>query len=223
MSRSSSPATAIRSTSPTCSRRPTASTATCSTSGRRRRSAGSPRTTVPTGMTPSVTATTCRADSPTRTPQHADELHRWPIRRRPVPRACHPRDRGFARVQGWRPDRRHIREAFPPFTYTGNSFANSKRQAPNYSSSLISDSAGETLFGQGVDYEPTGPNTPLQTDAQGNQLYPARVTTPTLTARPIASPRPFRLSRPERVYWAAAAPRPGRARTRAPRRRPARA
>ena len=63
-------------------------------------------------------------------------------------------------------------EAFPPFTYTGNSFANSKRQAPNYSSSLTSDSAGETLFGQGVDYEPTGPNVPLQTDAQGNQLYP---------------------------------------------------
>ena len=63
-------------------------------------------------------------------------------------------------------------EAFPPFTYTGNSFANSRRDAPNYSSSLTSDSAGETLFGQGVDYEPTGPNTPLQTDAQGNQLYP---------------------------------------------------
>ena len=63
-------------------------------------------------------------------------------------------------------------EAFPPFTYTGNSFADSKDQAPNYSSSLISDSAGETLFGEGVDYEPTGPNVPLQTDAQGDQLYP---------------------------------------------------
>ena len=63
-------------------------------------------------------------------------------------------------------------EAFPPFTYTGNSFANSKDQAPNYSSSLISDSAGETLFGEGVGYEPTGPNTPLQTNAAGDQLYP---------------------------------------------------
>jgi hypothetical protein len=63
-------------------------------------------------------------------------------------------------------------EAFPPFTYTGNSFANSKDQAPNYSSSLIADSAGETLFGQGVDYEPTGPNVPLKTNAQGDQLYP---------------------------------------------------
>ena len=63
-------------------------------------------------------------------------------------------------------------EAFPPFTYTGNSFANSTDQAPNYTSSLISDSAGETLFGQGVDYEPTGPNVPLQTNAQGAELYP---------------------------------------------------
>jgi len=48
-------------------------------------------------------------------------------------------------------------EAFPPFTYTGNSFGQLHRQAPNYSSSLISDSAGETLFGEGVGYEPTGP------------------------------------------------------------------
>jgi Phosphoesterase family len=63
-------------------------------------------------------------------------------------------------------------EAFPPFTYTGNSFADSTDQAPNYTSSLISDSAGETLFGDGVDYEPTGPNVPLQTNAQGDELYP---------------------------------------------------
>src|ERR1700728_4030699 len=63
-------------------------------------------------------------------------------------------------------------EAFPPFTYTGNSFADSTDQAPNYTSSLISDSAGETLFGEGVDYEPTGPNVPLQTNAQGDELYP---------------------------------------------------
>ncbi len=63
-------------------------------------------------------------------------------------------------------------EAFPPFTYTGNSFRNSHDQAPNYSSSLISDSAGETLFGHAVAYEPTGPNTPLATNAAGDQLYP---------------------------------------------------
>ena len=63
-------------------------------------------------------------------------------------------------------------EAFPPYTYTGNSFANSQTEAPNYSSSLTSDAAGETLFGEGTDYEPTGPNVPLQTAANGDALYP---------------------------------------------------
>jgi hypothetical protein len=63
-------------------------------------------------------------------------------------------------------------EAFPPFTYTGNSFANSKRVAPNAATSLRDASAAETLFGRKVHSEPTGPNTPLQTDAHGNQLYP---------------------------------------------------
>ena len=38
-------------------------------------------------------------------------------------------------------------EAFPPFTYTGNSFANSTIVAPNAATSVASDSAGETLFG----------------------------------------------------------------------------
>ena len=63
-------------------------------------------------------------------------------------------------------------EAFPPFTYTGNSFANSTLVAPNAKTSIQNDSAGETLFGRTVHSEPTGPNTPLATDAQGNQLFP---------------------------------------------------
>ncbi|HEY1508952.1 MAG TPA: alkaline phosphatase family protein [Solirubrobacteraceae bacterium] len=63
-------------------------------------------------------------------------------------------------------------EAFPPFTYTGNSFANSQRVAPNAHTSILDDSAAETLFGKQVHFEPTGPNTPLATDSQGNQLYP---------------------------------------------------
>jgi hypothetical protein len=72
-------------------------------------------------------------------------------------------------------------EAFPPFTYTGNSFRNantfqkklsSTTESPNYASSLLSDSAGETLFGHGVNFEPTGPNTPLHTAANGDELYP---------------------------------------------------
>ena len=43
---------------------------------------------------------------------------------------------------------------------------------PNAATSIASDSAAETLFGHGVHYEPTGPNTPLAKDAQGNELYP---------------------------------------------------
>ncbi len=63
-------------------------------------------------------------------------------------------------------------EAFPPFTYSGNSFANSHAVAPNARTSIQNDSAGETLFGRTVHSEPTGPNTPLATDKAGNQLFP---------------------------------------------------
>jgi hypothetical protein len=63
-------------------------------------------------------------------------------------------------------------EGFPPFTYTGNSFANSMIVAPNAATSIASDSAAETLYGRSVHYEPTGPNTPLAHDASGNELYP---------------------------------------------------
>ena len=47
-------------------------------------------------------------------------------------------------------------EGFPPFTYTGNSFANSTIVAPDAATSIEDDSAGETLFGHRVHYEPTG-------------------------------------------------------------------
>jgi len=63
-------------------------------------------------------------------------------------------------------------EAFPPFTYTGNSFANSTIVAPNAAASIASDTAGETLFGRTVHSEPAGPNTPLAIDSHGNQLFP---------------------------------------------------
>jgi Phosphoesterase family len=63
-------------------------------------------------------------------------------------------------------------EAFPPFTYTGNSFADSTDVLPNASTSLGTDAAGETLFGHAVHSEPSGPNTPLLRDSAGNELYP---------------------------------------------------
>ena len=64
-------------------------------------------------------------------------------------------------------------EAFPPFTYTGNSFANSTIVAPDATSIIAhDDSAAETLFGRRVHFEPTGPNTPLAKNAAGDELYP---------------------------------------------------
>jgi hypothetical protein len=63
-------------------------------------------------------------------------------------------------------------EAYPPFTYSSDSFVNSKDEAPDAATSLLSDSAGETLFGKGVNWEPTGPNTPLAKNAAGDELYP---------------------------------------------------
>jgi hypothetical protein len=63
-------------------------------------------------------------------------------------------------------------EAFPAFTFTGNSFANSTRVKPTAATSIAADTAGERLFGKDVHFEPTGPNTPLATDAAGNELMP---------------------------------------------------
>lgn len=63
-------------------------------------------------------------------------------------------------------------EGFPPFTFTGNSFSNSALVPANANTSILSDTAGETLFGNQVNWEPTGPNTPLATNEAGEQLYP---------------------------------------------------
>jgi hypothetical protein len=63
-------------------------------------------------------------------------------------------------------------EGFPPFTYTGNSFSNSTLVAPDAATSLEDDSAGETLFGNSLNWEPTGPNTPLEKNEHGEELYP---------------------------------------------------
>ncbi len=110
-------------------------------------------------------------------------------------------------------------EGFPPFTYTGNSFANSTTVSPNAAASIAADSAGETLFGATVTLEPTGPNTPLATDASGNELYPgpgdnAFIDRPSSC---VAQTVPSR-SRPAPACSAAAA-RPGRAHATPARRR----
>jgi hypothetical protein len=63
-------------------------------------------------------------------------------------------------------------EGFPAFTFTANSFANSTTDPATAASSIAADTAGENLYGQNVNYEPTGPNTPLATDSSGDQLLP---------------------------------------------------
>jgi Phosphoesterase family len=63
-------------------------------------------------------------------------------------------------------------EAFAPFTYTGNSFQNATDVPPDAATSIASDTAGETLYGKSVYWEPQGPNTPLATAPDGQELYP---------------------------------------------------
>ncbi|MGX7677553.1 alkaline phosphatase family protein [Jatrophihabitans sp. DSM 45814] len=69
-------------------------------------------------------------------------------------------------------------EGNPPFTYSGNSFNNANAYAPtqgdkpNASAGLLADAAGENLFGKNVHTEPTGPNSTLQTNQFGQQLFP---------------------------------------------------
>ena len=63
-------------------------------------------------------------------------------------------------------------EAFPACTYTGNSFANIAHPPCNAASSILSGTAGQTLYGKPVHYQPQGPNTPLRKDSQGRTLWP---------------------------------------------------
>jgi hypothetical protein len=69
-------------------------------------------------------------------------------------------------------------EGLAAFTYTGNSFNNAnaygptQQDQPNASASILADTAGENVNGKNVHREPTGPNTPLATDSNGNQLFP---------------------------------------------------
>ena len=62
-------------------------------------------------------------------------------------------------------------EAYPPFTWQ-NSFANSTLLPSTAYGSLITDQAGETLFGRSTNWEPTGPNLPVVTSATGQVLDP---------------------------------------------------
>src|SRR6201994_1913994 len=91
-------------------------------------------------------------------------------------------------------------EAFPPFTYTGNSFnhANNypppKQDKPNAAESIKTDTAGENLWGRNVSYEPTGPNSTLGTNKKGDQLYPGPGNNAFIDRPPVCtSPSPVRV------------------------------
>ena len=132
------------------------------------------RTTAPTATTRSATATTCRAASlDPNTPKppvnytgglySADLFLEHVIPEIEASPAF--RDGGLIDVT--------FDEGFPPFTYTGNSFANSTSCRRTRQTSIADDSAAETRFGRPVHWEPTGPNTPLRTDpSTGQELFP---------------------------------------------------
>ena len=183
---------------------PTASSTTCRASPPLRRSAGSPRTT---------------ARRPRRGVPRQQPLRRLPTRRTPKPPINYTgglyaadlflehvipeieespafKDGGLIDVT--------FDEGFPPFTFTGNSFANSPTTRRTPPPPSPSDSAGENLFGRNVHTEPTGPNTPLATNAAGNQLYPGPGDNAFIDRRQRESRR-----RARTASWAAGATVPG--------------
>jgi hypothetical protein len=62
-------------------------------------------------------------------------------------------------------------ESYPPFTWQ-NSFVNSTLLPSTAFGSLITDQAGETLYGRSLNWEPTGPNATLVYGQNGQVLTP---------------------------------------------------
>jgi len=61
-------------------------------------------------------------------------------------------------------------EAYPPFTYSSDSQANSQLEKADAAGSLQNDAAGETLYGRSLNWEPTGPNATVVTSPEGQVL-----------------------------------------------------
>jgi Phosphoesterase family len=61
-------------------------------------------------------------------------------------------------------------EAYPQFTYSGDSFVDSTVSTATAFNSVTNDSAGETLFGRSLNWEPSGPNTPNVQSQVGQQM-----------------------------------------------------
>jgi Phosphoesterase family len=61
-------------------------------------------------------------------------------------------------------------EAYPQFTYSSDSFLDSTVSSATANNSLSNDSAGETLFGRSLNWEPSGPNVPNVQSSVGQQM-----------------------------------------------------
>ena len=61
-------------------------------------------------------------------------------------------------------------EAYPPFTYSGDSQASSQLQTADATGSLTNDAPGETLYGRSLNWEPTGPNATVVKSALSGQV-----------------------------------------------------
>ncbi len=61
-------------------------------------------------------------------------------------------------------------EAYPQFTYSSDSFVDSAVSTASAYNSLQNDSAGETVFGRSLNWEPSGPNVPNVVSQAGQQM-----------------------------------------------------
>jgi hypothetical protein len=61
-------------------------------------------------------------------------------------------------------------EAYPSFTYSGDSQADSQLQSADATGVLSNDAAGETLYGRSLNWEPTGPDATIVTGPTGQVL-----------------------------------------------------
>jgi Phosphoesterase family len=61
-------------------------------------------------------------------------------------------------------------EAYPQFTYSSDSLVDSTVSSATAFNSLTNDSAGETLFGRSLNWEPSGPNVPNVQSEVGQQM-----------------------------------------------------
>ena len=61
-------------------------------------------------------------------------------------------------------------ESYPQFTFSGDSFVDSTTTTASAATAVAGDTAGETLFGKSLNWEPSGPNVPNVVSQAGQQM-----------------------------------------------------